>query len=205
MLGGKSCKRTCFNSSIGIQCVRTTCGLWRTSYYLQVSIPQSEFSVFGLALDSYWQYRNGWFQFLNRNSVCSDGVKWYTSGWAWRLFQFLNRNSVCSDWHTHRRRGAFSDWFQFLNRNSVCSDFAAYGTHSIQHRQFQFLNRNSVCSDSQPDVYHLTSRTSFNSSIGIQCVRTPSPQVLAPLPGCFNSSIGIQCVRTCYSLLFVVS
>ncbi|GEM_PF-3899712 len=62
----------CFNSSLGILSVRTmACIEWAWSD-ATVSIPHSEFCLFGLPLPGI-------------------AVQWY------RLFQFLTRNSVCSD------------------------------------------------------------------------------------------------------------
>ena len=87
-----------------------------------VSIPQSEFSVFGRLCWISGHYSVGKFQFLNRNSVCSDRTFPTPLCPPGSKFQFLNRNSVCSDVSGKVVTRRVMPKFQFLNRNSVCSD-----------------------------------------------------------------------------------
>ena len=113
-----------FNSSIGIQCVRTK--VRNLVHYLVhfVSIPQSEFSVFGRD---------------KKEAVCIGQHR----------FQFLNRNSVCSDAYRTATK-------------------ASYQAVSIPQSEF------SVFGHATCRIVVLVDNKSFNSSIGIQCVRTDS-------------------------------
>jgi len=89
------------------------------------------------------------------------------------LFQFLTRNSVCSDVEILAGGVCLAVLFQFLTRNSVCSDFCWSSITILLCALFQFLTRNSVCSDKFvfPDVVYF-GIDCFNSSLGILSVRT---------------------------------
>ena len=136
-----------------------------------VSIPQSEFSVFGLLGRTGWLLRTRKFQFLNRNSVCSDIRSQLRILYSMRVSIPQSEFSVFGH-HGIRSKVTMEHMFQFLNRNSVCSDCVARGDYHglylgfnssigiqcVRTRkeawscggaiEFQFLNRNSVCSDS---------------------------------------------------------
>jgi len=62
-----------FNSSLGILSVRTWDWNSRNGKLVQVSIPHSEFCLFGLEPLQHLLPQEQRFQFLTRNSVCSDG------------------------------------------------------------------------------------------------------------------------------------
>ena len=92
-------------------------------YWLQVSIPRSEFFRFGQVVVQAIMSVLCPFQFLDRNSFGSDDeVHYYLH--VEGLFQFLDRNSFGSD--KERVMGTIIALaFQFLDRNSFGSDAAA--------------------------------------------------------------------------------
>ena len=92
----------------------TECG------HCAVSIPHSEFCLFGQQLQAQFVQPAPTFQFLTRNSVCSDIITTYRHGGKYE-FQFLTRNSVCSDIDRRRRS---------LSRHKVSiphSEFCLFG------------------------------------------------------------------------------
>jgi len=89
----------------------------------QVSIPRSEFWLFGPLPSKSRCYRAPGFQFPARNSGCSDLVHFVSVGPIFGLFQFPARNSGCSDVRFIASEGVRGCPFQFPARNSGCSDF----------------------------------------------------------------------------------
>jgi len=113
------------------------------------------------------------FQFLSRNSVRWDRkICQYPTSFF--LFQFLSRNSVRWDSQSRETMQGKIE-FQFLSRNSVRWDWEPIIVAMKPCEGFQFLSRNSVRWDGGEEKRVFCAKKSFNSSVGILSVGTPSP------------------------------
>ena len=210
-----------FNSPLGILFVRTCSALPSAPGSTCVSIPRSEFCLFGLR-EKLGPHTKKWkFQFPARNSVCSD------------------KSSSVPEMRTSPVSIPRSEFCLFGQKQHVLERVHADSFNSplgilfvrtlslrVQPRlpspPFQFPARNSVCSDSSGSAPHLVEYDGFNSPLGILFVRTSCPTVArTPAPWfqfparnsvcsdletrtrcreylpCFNSPLGILFVRTC--------
>ena len=192
----------CFNSPLGILFVRTqrhprarvvaekfqfparnsvcsdtsTCICTLPSPF--VSIPRSEFCLFGRLRRKANPHSGAWFQFPARNSVCSDARR---SGASYDDVNSFNSPLGI----LFVRTRAMSNGVRWFCPVSIPrSEFCLFG----------HVNRRAPC----------PATSSFNSPLGILFVRTARRNMARGRKPSFNSPLGILFVRTCICRMLIL-